>query len=129
MLQTAFRQDGPAHPTVTPDIGAYAIIGDCRTAALVSSAGSIDWLCLPYFSGPSVFAALLDRERGGRFSITPAGEFTASRRYLQGTAVLVTTFETVSGSARLIDLMPVVETAGTLRPMREVLRIVEGVEG
>jgi GH15 family glucan-1,4-alpha-glucosidase len=129
MLQTAFRQDGPAHPTVTPDIGAYAIIGDCRTAALVSSAGSIDWLCLPYFSGPSVFAALLDRERGGRFSITPAGEFTASRRYLHGTAVLVTTFETVSGSARLIDLMPVVETAGTLRPMREVLRIVEGVEG
>jgi GH15 family glucan-1,4-alpha-glucosidase len=129
MCPFPLHHDDPARPTSTPDIGDYAIIGDCRAAALVSSAGSIDWLCLPHFSGPSVFAALLDRERGGLFSITPAGAFTASRGYLHGTAVLATTFETASGRARLIDLMPVVETASALRPMREVLRILEGVDG
>lgn len=111
------------------EIGNYAIIGDCRTAALVSLNGSIDWLCLPHFSGASVFAALLDKERGGRFLICPAGQFQSTRRYLGATAVLETTFETITGSARLIDAMPVVEDAGSLRPLREVLRIVEGIEG
>jgi GH15 family glucan-1,4-alpha-glucosidase len=106
-------------------IGAYAIIGDCRTAGLVSKDGSIDWLCFPHFSGPSVFAALLDQERGGRFSIRPAGQFRSTRRYRGPTAVLETDFETPTGSARLTDAMPAAEDAGTLHPLREVLRIVE----
>ncbi len=112
-----------------PDIGDYAIIGDCRTAALVSRDGSLDWLCLPHFSGPTVFAALLDQERGGTFRICPAEPFRSSRRYLGPTGVIETTFETASGLARLVDLMPVVADAGTVRPLREILRIIEGVEG
>ena len=110
-------------------IGAYAIIGDCRTAALVSQDGSIDWLCFPHFSGPSVFAALLDHERGGRFSIRPAGQFRSSRRYRGPTAVLETDFETPTGSARLTDAMPAAEEAGTLHPLREVLRLIDGTRG
>jgi GH15 family glucan-1,4-alpha-glucosidase len=112
-----------------PAIGDYAIVGDCRTAALVSQDGSIDWLCLPHFSGPSVFAAILDQERGGRFRIRPAGAFLSARRYLGPTAVLETTFETPTGAARLIDFMPVVSDTDSLHPLREVLRIIEGVEG
>ncbi|HEX7028827.1 MAG TPA: trehalase-like domain-containing protein, partial [Gammaproteobacteria bacterium] len=74
-------------PRDYPDIGDYAVIGDTRTAALISKNGSIDWLCLPHFSGPSLFAALLDQSRGGRFAINPRGEFSVTRRYLEGTAV------------------------------------------
>jgi GH15 family glucan-1,4-alpha-glucosidase len=111
------------------EIGDYAIIGDCRTAALVSHQGAIDWLCLPHFSGPSVFAALLDQKRGGRFVIRPEGRFRSTRRYLGTTAVLETTFETSAGSARLIDVMPIAGKPGSLDPMREILRVVEAVDG
>ena len=89
----------------------------------------MDWLCLPHFSSASVFTAILDEERGGKFAICPAGQFQSTRRYLGATAVLETIFETPTGSARLIDLMPIVESASTLRPLREVLRILEGIEG
>src|SRR3712207_3489583 len=129
MLHVAVSQDPASVRSVDPEIGDYAVIGDCRTAALVSRAGSIDWLCLPHFSGPSVFAALLDQRRGGRFAITPAQPFQSSRRYLPDTPVLETTFRTSSGTARLTDLMPVVRAADSLAPMREVLRILEGLEG
>jgi GH15 family glucan-1,4-alpha-glucosidase len=112
-----------------PAIGNYAIIGDCRTAALVSRDGSIDWLCLPHFSGESVFAALLDQKRGGRFRIRPATPFRSTRRYSGESGILETTFETESGSARLLDLMPVVGNPSTLQPLREVLRILQGIEG
>jgi GH15 family glucan-1,4-alpha-glucosidase len=111
-----------------PAIKDYAIIGDCRTAALISREGSLDWLCLPDFSSPSVFAGLLD-QRGGHFSIKPRSRFTTSRRYLPVTAVLETTFETDSGTARLIDLCPIVDSLRSLEPMREILRVIEGVEG
>jgi GH15 family glucan-1,4-alpha-glucosidase len=91
MLQAGVRHDDLVPKHDDPEIGDYAIIGDGRTAALVSRTGSIDWLCLPHFSGPSIFAALLDRERGGRFSITPSQEFRASRRYQPATPVVETT--------------------------------------
>ena len=86
-------------------IGDYALLSDCRTAALVSRAGSVDWLCFPRFDGPSVFARLLDDE-GGHFSVRVAGA-TASRRYLPGTMTLETTFRTPAGTAVLVDAMAV----------------------
>ena len=129
MLETAIPHDHATGPSTAPEIGDCALIGDCRTAALVSRTGSIDWLCLPHFSGPSVFAALLDPERGGRFALVPAQEFRSTRRYLGATPVLETTFETATGTARLTDLMPVVDAPGALQPMREILRILEGIAG
>jgi GH15 family glucan-1,4-alpha-glucosidase len=129
MHDVAFRDDLTTLGHIDPEIGDYGIIGDCRTAALVSRAGSIDWLCLPHFSGPSIFAALVDQKRGGRFAIEPVQEFQSSRRYLPGTPVLETTLRTASGTVRLIDLMPIGDVADHLAPMREILRVVEGIDG
>jgi GH15 family glucan-1,4-alpha-glucosidase len=115
-----------------PPIGDYAVIGDCRTMALVSKAAAIDWLCLPRFDGGSVFAAVLDEERGGCFSVQPVGAFSSSRRYLADTNVLETTFDTPRGVIRLTDLMPVHDPGwdgGHLRPDHEILRRIECVEG
>ena len=117
------------HPPANPPIADYAIIGDCRSAALVSRSGSIDWLCWPHFSAPSLFAAILDSERGGRFAITPAGKFETKRRYVGDTAVLETTFDTQAGTARLTDAMIVGRSAENLEPMREIVRVLEGLQG
>jgi len=113
-----------------PPIKDYGIIGDCRTAALISREGSIDWLCLPDFSSPSIFGRILDRETGGLFLIRPRGEFTATRRYIDKTTpVLETTFEAPQGAVRLTDVAPVIDGAGSLQPMREMLRLIEGLSG
>ena len=87
-------------------IGDYALLSDCRSAALVSRAGSVDWLCFPRFDAPAVFARILDPD-GGHFAIRPAGEFEASRAYLDQTMVLETTFRTAAGTAVLTDAMAV----------------------
>src|SRR5215208_134608 len=88
-------------------IGDYALIGDCRGAALVSRDGSLDWLCWPRFDSPSLFAALLDAREGGRFRVRPVGPHRAERRYLPDTNVLETVFRGPSGAVALRDLMPV----------------------
>lgn len=90
----------------TVPIADYALLSDCRSAALVSRAGSIDWLCFPRFDSPAVFARLLD-ERAGHWSIQPVDRSEVSRRYLDNTLVLETTFRTSSGTATLVDAMVV----------------------
>ena len=77
---------------------------NCNTAALVATDGSIDWLCLPRFDGPVVFAALLDPD-GGHWSIAPAGTFRNERRYENGSLVLSTTFSTGTGVVRVRDAL------------------------
>src|SRR5215813_8913403 len=87
-------------------IGDYALVSNCRSAALVSRSGSVDWLCLPRFDAPAVFARILDPD-GGHFAIRPAGEFVARRAYVGQTMVLETTFVTASGTAVLTDAMAI----------------------
>ncbi|HEY2992068.1 MAG TPA: trehalase-like domain-containing protein, partial [Methylomirabilota bacterium] len=88
-------------------IGEYGVIGDLHTVALVGMDGSIDFLCLPHFDSPSVFAALVDAERGGRFQIAPVLEGAVRRQlYLPDTNVLLTRFLDTDGLAELSDFMP-----------------------
>lgn len=88
-------------------ISDYGVIGDMHSAALVGIDGSIDWACFPRFDSPSVFAAILDDNKGGRFSIAPVGECQHRQRYLRNTNILATTFTTDSGEAELLDFMPI----------------------
>jgi alpha,alpha-trehalase len=113
-------------------IADYAFLSDSSSASLVSRDGSIDWLCLPRFDSPAVFARILD-PHAGHWSIRPSAQYTVERRYLPGTLALETTFETDAGSARLVDVMAAApgqrgHDIGLQAP-HEVLRKVEGVTG
>jgi GH15 family glucan-1,4-alpha-glucosidase len=113
-------------------IGDYGLIGDCRSAALISSEGSIDWLCWPRFDSPSIFAALLDPESAGCFRIRPRGGFRTTRRYLSDTNILETVFHAEGGTVVLRDLMPVAsedDKRTTLMAEHEVLRELECLSG
>jgi GH15 family glucan-1,4-alpha-glucosidase len=115
-----------------PPIDDYALIGDCRSAGLISGDGSLDWLCFPRFDSPSIFAALLDARVGGRFRIRPVGEYISEHRYLPDTNVLETTFRCPSGAFVLRDLMAVSseeDKRASLTPEHEVLREIEGIDG
>ncbi len=86
----------------------YGVIGNMRTAALVGKHGSIDWYCFPYFDSPSIFAAILDDERGGRFEIAPVGDGAATKQlYWPETNVLITRFLSPDGVGEIEDFMPV----------------------
>jgi GH15 family glucan-1,4-alpha-glucosidase len=105
----------------------YGIIGNLRTAALVGMNGSIDWLCWPQFDSPSVFAAILDDRKGGRFSIAPTGEqFRNKQFYWPDTNVLITRFLHEDGIGEIEDYMPV-DSAGMLPS--ELIRRVRVVRG
>jgi GH15 family glucan-1,4-alpha-glucosidase len=88
-----------------PPIEDYGIIGSMTTCALVSKAGSIDWLCMPDFDSPAVFGRILDWHKGGHFQVAPRGVQSVDRRYLPGTNVIETTFWTETGVAKLTDFM------------------------
>jgi Domain of unknown function (DUF5911) len=96
----------------------YAAIGDGRTVALVARDGSIDWLPFPDLDSPTVFAAILDCRRGGRFSLQPNAPFTAARRYLPETNVLETTFVGEGGRVRVTDALTLPDDG--LVPYREL---------
>ena len=108
----------------TTPIEEYALIGDCETAALVSRAGSIDWLCWPTFSSAAVFAAMLGTRDHGFWKICPANSSAQiQRRYLDSTLTVETTFSTPDGEVRLVDFMP------PRAKHSRVVRLIYGVAG
>ncbi len=105
----------------------YGIVGDMRTAALVGMNGSIDWLCYPRFDSPSVFAALLDPERGGHFCIAPQSDAVREKQfYWPDTNVLVTRFLSPDGVGQLIDFMPICTVEGDRPVLVRQLHVVRG---
>jgi GH15 family glucan-1,4-alpha-glucosidase len=144
-VDAAEKRDRFLHPHSSgyEPIGSYALIGNGRSAALVSRFGSIDWFCLPRFDSPAIFCALLDSQRGGTFSITPQKIIRIERRYRGETNVLTTLFHTADGTMQLTDLMTVPtgqekkkkygETTTSPQPQapfqHEILRIAECLSG
>ncbi|MBB5942118.1 glycoside hydrolase family 15 protein [Xanthomonas sp. 3307] len=104
----------------------YAMLGNCRSAALVDRCGSIDWLCLPRFDSDALFAALLGEPDHGRWAIAPQGAFTSTRAYRDGSLVLETRFETDTGAVALLDFMVASHDEVT---HNHVVRIVRGLHG
>ena len=124
-VQTAAADDGAK---CYPGIGSHGIIGNLRTAALIALDGSIDWFCLPRFDSPSVFGALLDRRKGGRFRIAPVGdEYVQHQYYWPSTNVLVTRFRSAQGAAEITDFMPMGDAKE--RDSCRLIRRVQAVRG
>jgi GH15 family glucan-1,4-alpha-glucosidase len=112
-------------------ISDYGIVGNLHTVALIGLDGSIDWLCLPHIDSPSVFAALLDDQQGGRFAVAPVAGFDSVAEYLPDTNILRTRFRTSTGVMQVTDFMPVLNAGGQAceeaRP--ELYRCVEVTQG
>ncbi len=91
----------------------YGVIGNCRSAALISDKGSIDWCCLPDFDSPSIFAKILDKQKGGFFSFDVSEKYKISQRYFYRTNILITEYNSDEGSFEVIDFMPRYKTNET----------------
>jgi GH15 family glucan-1,4-alpha-glucosidase len=113
---------GPAWRS-EPSIEDHAFIGDCTTGALVNQSGSINWLCWPRFDSSACLAALLGSEDNGHWRVAPLEKASVSRRYLEGTLILLTRFELSDGSVEVLDFMPLESAAS------QVVRLVRGVSG
>ena len=99
-----------------PNISDHGLIGDLQTSALVTTDGTVDFFCCPRFDSPSVFASLLDAEKGGYFRIAPAGgDYVSKQLYMPGTAMLITRFMTPDGVGEVLDFMPIIEGKPTDR--------------
>jgi len=110
-------------------IAEYGVIGDLHTVALVGTNGSIDWFCVPYFDSPSVFGALLDAEKGGRFRISPTAErYQSKQLYFPDTNILITRFLTKDGVGELQDCMTVEGAESSVDP-HQLMRRVHCVRG
>jgi alpha,alpha-trehalase len=131
--QTSADDRRPPMTDRYPPIGDYGVVGDCRTLALVSRTGAIDWWCQPRFDGPSVFARILDWDRGGALSIEAPGVRAAGRRYRRSTAVLETRLECDEGGLEVMDFMAVVGRDGELGPApfarQKLVRLVRCTRG
>jgi GH15 family glucan-1,4-alpha-glucosidase len=97
----------------------YGIIGDLDTCALVGKDGSIDWCCFPHIESPSVFAGVLDIDKGGHFAVHPSDNFDSEQRYIERTNVLQAVFKTSTGTAILADFMPVIAEENTEKQLRK----------
>ncbi len=108
----------------------YGVIGNCRSAALVSKGGSIDWFCFPDFDSPSIFSRLLDKEKGGHFAFTVSDKYTVSQRYVDQTNILITTYEADEGAFLVFDYMPhftTTENKSYLPPeIHRYMRVIRG---
>src|SRR3712207_1415647 len=123
---TSMRKDGAMDRY--PDISEHGLIGDLQTAALVSTDGTIDWFCCPRFDSPSIFASLLDHDRGGHFRVGPDRDDYVSRQlYFPDTAILITRFMTPDGVGEVVDFMPVL--GGEATDHRRMVRLVRVVRG
>jgi GH15 family glucan-1,4-alpha-glucosidase len=111
-----------------PNISDHGLIGDLQTTALVTTDGTVDFFCCPRFDSPSVFASLLDADRGGFFRIAPSTDnYVSKQLYLPNTAMLVTRFMTPDGVGEVIDFMPVLEGRPTDRHrLVRYLRVARG---
>jgi len=108
----------------------YGLIGNCETAALVATSGSIDWFCYPRFDSRSIFAALLDRQRGGSFSLSPSNPMPPGEQaYLPDTNILTTTFHRPEGTLVVTDFMPCFNEGDRFVPLRRICRAVEARGG
>ncbi|HLU55971.1 MAG TPA: glycoside hydrolase family 15 protein [Pseudonocardia sp.] len=108
-------------------IADHGLIGDLQTAALVSTDGSVDWFCCPRFDSPSVFGALLDDERGGRFRIRPQRAYESRQMYFPDTAILITRFITEAGMGEVVDFMPPAGAVATANHrMARMVRCIRG---
>jgi GH15 family glucan-1,4-alpha-glucosidase len=106
-------------------IAEHGLIGDLHTIALVGTEGTIDWYCCPRFESPSVFGAILDAERGGRYRLRPAVEgWTAKQLYFPDNNVLITRFLTPEGVGEVEDFMPVGQTVHSGHRQRLIRRVI-----
>jgi GH15 family glucan-1,4-alpha-glucosidase len=112
-----------------PAIADHGLVGDLQTAALVTTEGTVDWLCLPRFDSPSVFASLLDHRAGGRFTLTPAsGKHNTCQMYLPNSAVLVTRYLSEGGVAEVADFMPISKPE-VATDRHRLIRQITGIRG
>ncbi|GAA0683251.1 hypothetical protein GCM10010193_41400 [Kitasatospora atroaurantiaca] len=112
-----------------PPIAEHGLVGDLQTAALVSSQGVVDWFAAPRFDSPSIFAALLDHDRGGYLRLAPDGpDNTCKQLYYPDTAVLVTRFMSPDGVGEVLDWMTP-ERTGTATDRHTLVRTVRSVRG